>query len=91
MRISLSSRAAVAVLTCGLALCGPALAPASAEIRHGGGYGGHRGGGWHGHYAGRYRHYGYHGGYYGGYYGGYGYYGGCIPVLGLVSGNFCGY
>ncbi len=89
MRVSLSSRIAVAVLTCGLAFCGPALTPASAFIRHGGGHGGRGGGGWHGHYAGRYHHYGYHGGYYGGY----GYYGypGCIPVLGLVSGDYCGY
>lgn len=103
MSSSLSKRVAVALLTGGLACAGPALTPAVAAIHHGGGghgggfHGGgmHRGGGWHGHYAGGYRrHYGYGGGYYGGGYygGGYGYYGPpCVPVLGIVTGNFCGY
>ena len=62
MTASLSSRIAVAALTCGLALAGPAMGSASAEIRHGGGH------------------------YYGGYYAP-----GCIPVLGIVTGNYCGY
>jgi hypothetical protein len=67
---------------------------------HGGGGGMHAGGGgWHGgHGGGGHWHgggyYGGGGGYYGGgggYYGG-GYYGApCLPVLGIVSGNYCGY
>lgn len=98
MMASLSRRVPVALLIGGLAFAGPAVTPVSAAVHHGGGghHGGgmHNGGGWRGHYAGGYyhRHYGY--GYGGGYYGGYGYYGpgpGCVPVLGLVTGNFCGY
>jgi hypothetical protein len=103
MTASLSQRVAVALLTGALTCAGPALTPAAAAMHHGGGghgggfhgggfHGGgmHRGGGWGGHYAGGYhRHYGYGGGYYGGY----GYYGGpgCLPVLGIVTGNFCNY
>jgi hypothetical protein len=66
---------------------------------HGGGMHAGGGGGWHGGHGGGGHWHG--GGYYGGgggggYYGG-GYYGGgyygspCLPVLGIVSGNFCGY
>ena len=101
MFASVVRRIAVALITGGVALGGSSLVSASAEIRpngHGGGlHGGgmHRGGGWRGHYAGGYgRHYagnGY-GGYYGGY-GGYGYYGGpgCLPFLGIITGNYCYY
>jgi len=106
MSASLSSRIAVAVFTCGLAFGGAAITPASAVVLHGGGHGGahmggfhgggmRHGGGWHGHYARGYGgNYGYaygSGGYYGD--GGYGYYGGrpCLPVLGLVTGNYCNF
>jgi hypothetical protein len=97
MVASLTSRIAVGVFACGLAFGSLAIAPASADYRHGGhgGHGGYHGGG-HGHYAGGYHHYGY--GYrspvYGGpVYGGPVYYGpsGCIPVIGLLSGNYCNY
>ena len=79
--------------------CAGAFTPAQAQQRHGGSHGGHAyHGGGRGHYAGGYhRHYGYGRSYGGGYYGR-PYYGGgysagppCIPVLGIVSGNFCNY
>jgi len=90
MFVSVARRIAVALITGGVAFGGLSLAPASAsaDVRHHGGW--HRSGGSHGHYAGGYhRHY--YGG--GGYYGGYGYYGapGCVPALGLLSGDYCGY
>jgi hypothetical protein len=92
-----TKRIAVALFASGLALVGPTLNSASAQQHRSGGAhyrsGGHayyRGGGhrWHG------------GGYYGGGYYGPGYYGpgpgyyygpapGCVPLLGLVSGDFC--
>ena len=80
MPVSARKRVVVALLSGALVVGGTALTPASAANRHGGGYHGGR----HGHYAGGYhRHYGY-------YHGGYGYYGPpCVPILGLVSGNFC--
>ena len=73
----LTKRIAVAFLSGGVALGAMAVEPASAQYHHG----------YHGGY--------HHGGYYGHrryYRGGYGYYGApCVPVIGLLSGNFCGY
>ena len=96
---SLARRAAVAAISCVMIIGGPALTPASAQMHHGGhgnhgGHGGHGGGmhhgGWHGHHGGGYYYGG--GGYDGPYYGGYGYGApGCVPALGLVTGDFCGY
>ena len=84
MSISVTKRIAVAFLSAAVVLGGMSVTPALAGYHHGGGYhgGGHRGYG--GHYARGYRrHYGY-------YHGGYGYYGPpCVPIIGLVSGNFC--
>ena len=96
MMVSWNRRIVAALFVLGLA------APAWADTHHNGNHNGpgvHRNGNARGHYAGSgYRH-GYYGGgpyyggpYYGGpYYGGGGYAPGCLPVLGLVSGNFCGY
>jgi len=86
----LTKRIAAALLSGGVVFGALAVTPASAQYHHGyhGGY--HHGGGYYGHR--RYYRGGY--GYYGPrYYGGYGYYGrpGCVPALGLLSGDFCGY
>jgi uncharacterized membrane protein len=86
MSISVTKRIAVALLSGAVVLGGMTAPSAAAGYRHGGGgfHGGH--GGYRGHYAGGYRRHGYYGG---GYYGG-GYYGPpCVPLLGLVSGNYC--
>jgi len=99
---SVAKGIAVTLLSGAMAFGGLAIAPAAAAMHRSGGHGGsyHGGGRYRGggrYYAGGYhRRYGYGGGYgYGGYgyggpyyYGGYGY-PGCVPILGLVTGNYC--
>jgi hypothetical protein len=89
--IAMSKPFSALLLVAGIACAAGAATPATAYPYH---HGWHRHyGGWHGYY----RHYGYRGYYgrpyygYGGPY--YGYYAGppCIPVLGVVTGNFCNY
>jgi hypothetical protein len=97
---------AVAVLAGGMALGGVADASAAPRHGGGGGHGGGGfhggGGGFHGGGGGFHRGGGYARGYGHRYYGGGGYYGGpyyggpyyggpCVPVLGILSGNYCGY
>jgi len=97
MSVCLSRRVATALVGGGMALGGMALTPALAQVHHGSGHYAHHGAPHHHYYGGGHRrYYGgnyYGGGYYGGgYYDGGGYYGPpCVPVLGLLSGNFCNY
>ncbi len=85
----LTKRIAVALVSGGVALGAMAVEPASAQYHHGY-HGGYHHGGYYGHRH-YYRGYGYGYGYGPGYYGG-PYYGTpCVPVLGILSGNFCGY